>query len=245
MNRYKLVVEYDGTPFCGWQRQEGVSTIQESLENAVLPLTKIPVIIFGAGRTDTGVHALGQVAHFETEKNLDPFRIQECMNAHLVQQSISVLSVEQVSKDFHARFSAKERSYIYKIVNRRAKLSLDQNRAWKIIHPLDVQKMNDIAQVLVGKHDFSAFRAAGCQSNSPIKSINSINVQEHDAYIYVTVSAKSFLYHQVRNIVGSLCQVGTGEWSADDFIKVFESKDRTLAAETAPACGLYFWKVTY
>ncbi|MBO7536913.1 MAG: tRNA pseudouridine(38-40) synthase TruA [Alphaproteobacteria bacterium] len=245
MYRYKLIVEYNGTPFCGWQRQSGVLTIQQCLEEAVHPLTKELVLINGAGRTDTGVHALGQVAHFETDRNLDPFRIQECMNAHLVDLPISVLSTERADENFHSRFSAVERFYIYKIVNRRSKLSLDINRAWKVLKPLDEERMNKVAQILVGKHDFSAFRATGCQSNSPVKTLNSISVERFSDQVFIKVSAKSFLYHQVRNIVGSLVKVGTGEWSEEKFQEVFESKDRTQAAATAPACGLYFWKVRY
>ncbi|MBO7454240.1 MAG: tRNA pseudouridine(38-40) synthase TruA [Alphaproteobacteria bacterium] len=245
MYRYKLIVEYNGTPFCGWQRQSGVLTVQQCLEEAVQPLTKDLVLINGAGRTDTGVHALGQVAHFETDKLLDAFRVQECMNAHLAELPISVLSVEQVDKNFHSRFSAVERYYIYKIVNRRSKLALDINRAWKVLKPLNEEKMNKVAQILVGKHDFSAFRATGCQSNSPVKTLNSISVERFSDQVIVKLAAKSFLYHQVRNIVGSLQKVGTGEWSVDKFQEVFESKDRTQAAATAPACGLYFWKVRY
>ena len=245
MYRYKLIIEYDGTPFCGWQRQDGVLTVQQCLEEAVLPLTKIPIVINGAGRTDTGVHALGQVAHFETDKELDAFRIQECMNAYLVNYPISVLSVEQIDENFHSRFSAVERFYIYKIVNRRSKLALDINRAWKLLKPLDAKKMDEVAQILVGKHDFSTFRATGCQSNSPVKTLNSISVERFGDQVIIKLAAKSFLYHQVRNIVGSLIKVGTGEWSEDKFQAIFESKDRTQAAATAPACGLYFWKVRY
>lgn len=245
VNRYKLVVEYDGTPFFGWQRQEGFPTVQEYLENAVLCLTKDPVVMNGAGRTDTGVHALGQVAHFDTERDLDPFRIQECVNAHLAEFPISVLSVERVDESFHARFSAVERFYIYKIINRRSKLTLDLNRAWKVLRPINEEKMNAAAQILVGKHDFSSFRAAGCQSNSPVKTLKGICVERISDQVIVKIFAKSFLYHQVRNIVGSLCKVGVGEWSEEKFREVFESKNRASAAMTAPACGLYFWKVRY
>ncbi len=245
MYRYKLIIEYDGTPFYGWQRQSGVLTVQQCLEEAVLPLTKVPVLINGAGRTDTGVHALGQVAHFETDRDLDAFRIQECMNAHLVDLPISVLSAEKADENFHARFSAVERFYLYKIINRRSKLTLDMNRAWKVLKPLDTEKMNRVAQILVGKHDFSSFRATGCQSNSPIKTLNGISVERFDDQVIIKVSAKSFLYHQVRNIIGSLMKVGTGEWSEEKFQEVFAAKNRTLAAATAPACGLYFWKVSY
>lgn len=243
--RYKLTVEYEGTPFFGWQRQEGVPTIQQVLEEAVQPLTKDLVVMHGSGRTDTGVHALGQVAHFDTDKNLDPFRIQECMNAYLREIPVSVLSVEQVDENFDARFSSKERHYIYKIINRRSKLSLDINRAWKVLKPIDEQTMHKTAQILVGKHDFSSFRAAGCQADSPVKTLNSISVERNEDLIIIKVAARSFLYHQVRNIVGSLCMVGTDRWTSEKFCEVFECKDRTQAAETAPACGLYFWKVDY
>lgn len=245
MYRYKLIVEYDGTPFCGWQRQDGVLTVQRCLEEAVQPLTKDLVVVNGSGRTDTGVHALGQVAHFDAKKELDAFRIQECMNAHLVDYPISVLSAEQVDENFHSRFGAVERFYLYKIINRRSKLTLDINRAWKVLRPIDAKRMDNIAQILVGKHDFSAFRATGCQSNSPVKTLNSVSVERFGDQVLIKLAAKSFLYHQVRNIVGSLVKVGTDEWSEDKFFSVFKSKDRSQAAATAPACGLYFWKVRY
>ncbi len=245
MHRYKLIIEYDGTPFCGWQRQNGVVTIQQCLEESIQPLTKKLVTLQGAGRTDTGVHALGQVAHFDIENCLDTFRIQECMNAHLREIPISVLHVEETTLDFNARFSAIERSYIYKIINRRAKLSLDNQRAWKIIKPLNIDLMNTAAQILIGKHDFSAFRAAGCQANSPIKTLNNIIIEKSEELILIKVFAKSFLYRQVRNMIGSLVKVGTGEWSVSHFKHVFLSCNRNNAAPTAPAEGLYFWKVQY
>ena len=245
MHRYKLIVEYDGTPFFGWQRQEGYITVQQRLDEAILPMTKTLVTMHGAGRTDRGVHAFGQVAHFDTDKNLNAFRIQECMNAYLVDVPISVLDVCEVDDSFNARFSAVERSYVYKIVNRRAKLGLDENRAWKVIKEIDISRMKEAAALLIGKHDFSSFRAAGCQSKSPIKTLNSIDIDRVNDQIFVTVRAKSFLYHQVRNIVGSLVQVGVGDWSVDYFKEVFESRDRTRAAVTAPACGLYFNNVKY
>ncbi len=245
MYRYKLTIEYDGTPFFGWQRQKNLPTIQQFIEEAVQPLTKDLVTIQGAGRTDTGVHALGQVAHFDTDKHLKPFRIQECINAHLANQSISILNVEEVPLTFNARFNAIERRYIYKIINRRAKLSLDNNRAWKITKNIDINLMNSAAQLLKGKHDFSTFRAAGCQSLSPIKTLNNITIERVDDLILIKLFAKSFLYHQVRNIVGSLIKVGTGEWSIDYFHNIFKMCDRKLGAMTAPSHGLYFWNVIY
>ena len=245
MNRYKITVEYDGTPFHGWQRQDGADSIQQRLEESILPITKNPITLYGAGRTDTGVHALAQVAHFDFDTKLDCFKTQECMNALLRDVPIKVLSMEEVSQNFDARFSAKERFYMYKILNRRANACLDLNRVWKISALLDAEKMHKAAQYLVGKHDFSSFRAVGCQSNSPIKTLNSISVIRENNYIFVNVAAKSFLYHQVRNIVGSLYMVGCEKWTISEFLKIFEAKDRTLAGQTAPACGLYFVGVTY
>jgi len=243
--RYKITIEYDGTPFCGWQRQDGEDTVQQRLEEAILPLSKEAITIYGSGRTDTGVHALAQVAHFDLDNEIDCFRVQECMNAYLREVPICVLSVEKVNNEFDARFSAVERTYIYKILNRRARACIDANRVWRVVPPLDNEKMHDAAQMLVGKHDFSSFRAAGCQSNSPIKTMNSISVVRDGERIIIEVKARSFLYHQVRNIVGSLVNVGVGKWSEEDFAKVFQAKDRTQAGMTAPACGLYFAGVKY
>jgi tRNA pseudouridine38-40 synthase len=245
MNRYKLTIEYDGSPFAGWQRQKGFDTVQQRLEESILPLVKVPTVMHGSGRTDAGVHALGQVAHFDTEFDLDCFRIRECVNARLGEAPISVLSVEKVPNDFDARFSAVERFYLYKILNRRAKPCLDANRVWRVVPLVDAEKMNAAAQCLVGKHDFSSFRAAGCQSKSPIKTINAISVEREEDLVTVRVAAKSFLYHQVRNIVGSLYFVGCGKWSERDFLEVLETKDRTKAGPAASACGLYFLGVRY
>ncbi|GHT96852.1 tRNA pseudouridine synthase A [Alphaproteobacteria bacterium] len=245
MSRYKISLEYDGTPFCGWQRQAGLDTIQQRIEESMLPFLKKETTIFGSGRTDAGVHALCQVAHFDADGDVDCFRLQRCMNALLVEVPICVLSVEKVADDFNARFSAIERSYLYKILNRKAKACLDANRVWCVPLPLDEQKMHTVAQNLVGKHDFSAFRAAGCQSKSSLKTINGISVVRESDSIYVKVAARSFLYHQVRNIVGSLKFVGSGKWSEENFLSVFLAKDRTIAGPTAPACGLYFVGTRY
>jgi len=243
--RYKIIIEYDGTPFYGWQQQDGVPTVQQHLQEAILALSKKPIVMYGSGRTDAGVHALGQVAHFNLDRDIEPFRVQECMNAYLREVPIVVLSAERVSNDFDARFSTKERAYIYKILNRRARPALLQNRCWHMMLHLDEQAMNDVAQHLIGKHDFSAFRAAGCQALSPIKTLNCINVWREGDMIYVECRAKSFLYHQVRNIVGSLFMVGAGRWNEQKFLDVFASGDRNIAGQTAPACGLYFKEVVY
>lgn len=243
--RYKLTVEYDGTSFSGWQRQKNADSIEERLEKAIIPISKIPVVIHGAGRTDAGVHALNQVAHFDLDKDVDCFKIQECMNFYLFNVPISVLKVEKVSNDFDARFSALERSYLYKILNRKAKPSIDLNRVWWVIKTLNIEKMQTAAKILIGKHDFSSFRAAGCQASSPIKTMNSIRISRQDEIIFFEFYAKSFLYHQVRNIVGSLFMVGAERWSVEHFIEVFKARDRTLAGATAPASGLYFSNIKY
>jgi tRNA pseudouridine38-40 synthase len=245
MNRYKITVEYDGSPFAGWQRQSNLDTVQQRLEEAILPLTKIPTTMYGSGRTDAGVHAFAQVAHFDTEHDLDCFRIQECMNAYLKDVPIGVLSAVRVSSDFDARFSARERYYIYKIFNRRTKPCIYANRVWHVISPTDAEKMHSAAQCLVGTHDFSSFRAAGCQSNSPVKTLNKISVSRDGDVITVETSAKSFLYHQVRNMVGSLLLVGCGKWSEDYFYEILMAQDRKRAGPTAPAHGLYFLGVAY
>ncbi|MDR0677370.1 MAG: tRNA pseudouridine(38-40) synthase TruA [Holosporaceae bacterium] len=245
MYRYKIIVEYDGSPFAGWQRQNGLDTIQQRLEETLLSLSKKPVILYGAGRTDAGVHALRQTAHFDMERDIDCFRVLECMNAHLLNIPIGVLSVEKVTEDFDARFSAIERTYIYKILNRRTKPCIDAQKVWHVIQKLDEGKMNTAAQCLVGKHDFSSFRAAGCQSKSPIKTANNIAVERKGDIIFLEISAKSFLYHQVRNIVGSLVLVGIEKWSRENFEDLLIQKDRKKAGITAPACGLYLSNVIY
>jgi tRNA pseudouridine38-40 synthase len=245
MNRYKITVEYDGTPFHGWQRQNGYDSVQQRIEESMLPFLKKMVAINCAGRTDTGVHALAQVAHFDFEKDIDCFRLQECMNFYLQNVPICILSIEKVPNNFNARLSAIERSYIYKILNRRAKPTIDANRVWLVPIHLDEEKMLSAAQCLIGKHDFSTFRAAGCQQKSPIKTINRINIERNGNLIEVTIFAKSFLYHQVRNIVGSLKMVGCGKWTEENFREIFEAKNRNLAGSTAPACGLYFLSARY
>lgn len=245
--RYRITVEYDGTDFYGWQRQDGLPTVQQALEDALLPLSKDHTVVYGAGRTDTGVHAIGQVAHFDLAKDVDPFRVQECLNFHLLNMNAAaaVIDTVRVPNDFDARFNAIERSYIYKIMMRRAPLVLLKNRYWHIKHYLDVENMQKAAQYLIGKHDFSAFRAAGCQATSPIKTINSISIEQHDQSLSIEIKARSFLYRQVRNIVGSLYMVGCGKWSPEQLYTILQSKDRRLSGQTAPACGLYFQGVKY
>lgn len=240
-----MKIEYDGTKFCGWQRQRNQDTIQQRIEESMIPLLKRPVSIQGSGRTDAGVHAVCQVAHFDFVENLDCFRLQECMNFYLKEVPIGILSIEQASKDFNARFSAIERRYEYRILNRRTKPCLEANRVWHVLHYLDAEKMNFAAQYLVGKHDFSSFRAASCQAKSPIKTLNSISVARNQDLITVNVAAKSFLYHQVRNFVGSLVMIGSGKWDPDYIKQILLAKNRAIAGQTAPACGLFFLETKY
>ena len=245
MIRYKIIIEYDGTPFRGWQRQDGLLTVQECLEQAILPLAKRPVNVYGAGRTDAGVHAIGQVAHFDLDRETEPFVVQQCMNHYLRNVPVSVLNTQIVDDEFHARFKAIEREYIYKILNRRAKPALDANKSWWVIRDLDVNLMNSTAQLLLGTHDFSAFRAQGCQAKSPIKTVSNAEVTRSGNHIKFTIRANAFLYHQVRNIVGSLYNVGCGKWTATKFEEVMNKKDRSFAGMTTPACGLYLNKIYY
>lgn len=245
MPRYKITVEYDGTPFCGWQRQKDGVSVQEVLEKALAVFARENVEIYGSGRTDTGVHAYGQVAHFDLSCPIDTFAAQASFNALVRPYPVSVLSVEQVSDDFHARFSARQRSYIYKVLNRRAPAALDVNRVWQIGLPLDVPAMQHCALHLLGKHDFSTFRAADCQAKSPVKTLDELTITRRGDYIFFVVKARSFLYHQVRNMVGTLVEVGLHHWSHEDFEEAFEACDRTKGGPTAPACGLYFQSVEY
>ena len=243
--RYKLLIEYDGTPFVGWQRQQSQLSVQEVLERALSISIREKIEIQGSGRTDTGVHALGQVAHFDTTKSLDLYKLRESVNALVRPYPVCVKEIESVADDFHARFSAKQRTYIYQIQNTRYPPALDKNRVWWFVHPLDENKMQRAADLLIGKHDLSTFRASQCQAKSPIKTIDEIQVIRTDETILIQVKARSFLYHQVRNIVGSLVYVGRGKWTIADFEKAFHACDRTKGGETAPACGLYFVSVQY
>lgn len=245
--RYKIVIEYDGTDLLGWQKQLDGPSVQEYLEKAIYGFLQQTTEVYGAGRTDAGVHALAQVAHFDLELSVDEFKIREAMNAHLrtMEAPVSILNVEAVGDDFNARFSAKGRSYIYRITNRRAPLVLDKNRSWWVYVPLDVEKMREGAKFLLGNHDFSSFRAAKCQAKSPIKTLDKIDIEQNGENITFYVEARSFLHHQVRNMVGTLKMVGDGHLKPEDIKNILESKDRTKAGPTAPAQGLYLSKIMY
>lgn len=245
MTRYKLTLEYDGAPFVGWQRQsEGVS-IQQVIEEAVVKFCGERATVYGAGRTDAGVHALGQVAHFDLAKAADPFRIMEALNFHMKPHPVAVLDCAEAAPDFHARFSAIERRYRYRIANRRAPLTLDRDRVWRVGLPLDAGAMHAAAQVLVGHHDFTSFRATDCQADSPVKTLDALDVARLGEEIEVTARARSFLHHQVRNMVGTLRLVGEGKWGAADMKKALDARDRAAAGPTAPAAGLYLVAVKY
>ena len=245
MPRYKLVVEYDGTPFVGWQMQDAGLTVQGLLTAAISAFCGDTTTVQGAGRTDAGVHALGQVAHVDLTKEWENDTVRDAINAHLRPHPIAVLSAELVPNSFDARFSAIKRHYRYCIVNRRADLAIDKGRAWRISRPLDIDAMHSAAQRLIGRHDFTTFRAAECQAKSPVKTIDQLGVARDGEAIHIIASARSFLHHQVRSMVGSLAFVGEGKWSADDLAKALAARDRTACAPVAPPEGLYLVSVDY
>ncbi|MDR1691592.1 MAG: tRNA pseudouridine(38-40) synthase TruA [Rickettsiales bacterium] len=243
--RYKITIEYDGTNYSGWQRQNGAKTIAGCLETALFNISGKQTEILGSGRTDAGVHAKGQCAHFDMEKDWDTYKLMSALNAHLVNEEISVLKCETVPPDFHARFSSKKRYYQYIILNRNAKEALDKNRVWKISKELNVAAMKKAAKHLIGNHDFSSFRSSQCGALSPVKTLDEIKITQKDEYIFIDVNAKSFKHHMVRNHVGTLDEVGLQKQKPLWAKEVLNAKDRTKAGITAPACGLYFMKVDY
>lgn len=245
MTRYKLTLEYDGTDFVGWQRQTNGPSIQESLERAVYGFCGETVTAYGAGRTDAGVHALGQVAHVDIEKPTDADTVRDAVNAHLRPQPIVVCAAEAVSDEFHARFSAVERAYLYRILNRRAPPAILKGYVWHLPGGLDVMAMNEAAQILVGKHDFTSFRATLCQAKSPVKTLDALSVTRDDDDVLIRARARSFLHHQVRNMVGTLKLVGEGKWAAADVAAALAARDRAKGGPTAPAEGLYLTEVVY
>lgn len=245
MTRWKLTLEYDGSGFCGWQRQAHDLSVQQVVENAILKFSGETVTLHVAGRTDAGVHARGQVAHFDLAKEIAADAVQGAINFHVRPHRVSVIRAETVSMEFHARFGAISRAYRYRIINRRAPLALAAGQAWHVVKPLELEPMRLAAQALIGKHDFSTFRAANCQANSPIRTLDELSVTRDGEEFTVETRARSFLYHQVRNMVGTLALVGSGQWSVGDFAAAFAAKDRTKGGPTAPADGLCFWEVKY
>jgi len=245
MQRLKCIVEYDGTHFVGWQRQINGKSVQETIEDAIEKLAEKKTIIFGAGRTDTGVHAVHQVFHFDFDKDIDVKKITDALNFHLKNNSISILKTELVQNDFDSRRDAKLRIYKYVIINRDSPLSIEKDRAWQIKINLNEKNMNEAAQVLVGTHDFTTFRAASCGAKSPIKTMEKINIFRKDDYIYSYFESKSFLQHQVRSMMGCIKLVGENKWTKKDLLDALNSKDRSKCASPAPAAGLYLENIVY
>jgi len=245
MQRYKLKIEYDGTPFVGWQFQKNGVSIQEVLQKAVFNLSKEKVIVTGAGRTDSGVHALSQVAHFDLEKKIEKNFFLLAINQHIGNKPITVLKIIKISKNFHSRFDAKKRTYQYIIINRPSPLALQKNKAWHIRKKLDVKAMKKGAKLLLGTHDFSTFRSSSCGAKSPIKTMEKISIKKIKDKITLNFTSKSFLQQQVRSMVGCIKYLGDGKWNIEDFKISFNSKKRLKCAPPAPACGLYLKKVDY
>ena len=245
MTRYKLTLEYDGRGFVGWQRQDNGPSVQAALEAAVERFCGEAVTVHGAGRTDAGVHALAQVAHIDLDQETGADTLRDALNFHLKPAAVAVLAAEAVADDFHARFSATERAYRYRIVNRRAPLALDRGRAWFVPVPLDAGAMHEAARALLGKHDFTSFRAGECQAKSPVKTLDALEVSRDGDEIRIEARARSFLHHQVRNMVGTLKLVGEGKWRRADMERALAARDRRVAGPTAPADGLYLVAVRY
>ena len=245
MTRFALTVEFDGTPFMGLQRQPHGPSVQESLERAAFDVTGEQVTLFSAGRTDTGVHALAMRSHMDIAKPLTPFRLMEALNARLRPDPIAVIGCEEVADDWHARFSCIGRRYEYRICNRRAPLALEANRAWQVPQPLDHEAMHDAAQALVGQHDFTTFRSAHCQAQSPVKTLDRLDVTREGEHVIARVAARSFLHHQVRSMVGCLALVGMGRWRVEQVGEALAARDRQQLGLNAPPHGLYFVEALY
>ena len=245
MTRFKLTLEYEGSAFVGWQRQDNGMSVQQAIEESVFKTCAEVVVAHGAGRTDAGVHATGQVAHVDIEKEFAPDKLAAALNFHLKPWPVAIIAAVVAAPEFHARFSASGRAYLYRIINRRAPLTVEEGRAWLVNAPLDADAMHDAAQVLIGRHDFSTFRASLCQAQSPVKTLNVLNVARHGEEIRIIAEARSFLHHQVRNMVGTLRLVGEGKWSKEDLLAALELRDRTKGGPTAPPQGLYLTGVKY
>ena len=246
MARFKLTIEYDGTPFVGWQRQTNGLAVQEVIETALHAVSGETVRIRGAGRTDAGVHATAQIAHADlTRRAWRPDVLRDALNAHMRPHPVAILKAEPVPDDFDARHSAVRRHYVYRLYNRRAPLALEAKRAWLMKRSIDASAMHEAAQVLIGRHDFSTFRDSECQAESPIRTLERLDVTKDGDLILVNVAARSFLHRQVRSMVGSLEQVGSGRWTAQDLRDALDAKDRARCGMVAPAAGLYLVGVEY
>jgi len=245
MPRYKVTIEYDGRHLVGWQRQANGPSVQQHIEEAIQKFCGEDIRIQGAGRTDAGVHALGQVATFDLEKDHSPFTVMNAINQHVKPAPVAIVDCERVDEEFNARFSATARHYLYRIINRRAPLTVDEGLAWHVKKELDSDAMAEAATVFVGQHDFTSFRAAACQANSPVKTLSKLEISRFDDEIQVRLSARSFLHNQVRAMVGTLSLVGHGQWSKADVQAALDAKDRQKAGPNAPPHGLYLTDVDY
>jgi tRNA pseudouridine38-40 synthase len=245
MTRFALTIEYDGRPFMGWQRQAHGPSVQQAIEEALGRIIGAEPVVHAAGRTDAGVHATAKRAHVDVERAIAPFRLMEALNAHLRPAPIAILDCVAVPEKWHARFSCLGRRYEYRIVNRRAPLTFEAGLAWRIARPLDAEAMQAAAQRLTGKHDFTTFRSAHCQSASPVKTLDRLDVTRTGDRVTIHAAARSFLHHQVRSMVGCLALVGLGQWSADDIGAALEARDRSTLGLNAPPDGLYFTGADY
>jgi len=245
VTRFRFTIEYDGAPFMGWQRQPHGPSVQQALEEAIEAITGEAAAVHAAGRTDTGVHALAMAAHADIARAIAPFRLAAGLNARLRPLPVAILEARPVAEDWHARFSCVGRRYLYRIVNRRAPLALEAGRAWQVGVALDPAAMHEAAQILVGRHDFTTFRSAHCQSESPVKTLDRLDVRCEGDTILIEAAARSFLHHQVRSMVGCLQLVGRGKWSADDLRAALEARDRAALGLNAPPQGLYFVEAVY
>jgi tRNA pseudouridine38-40 synthase len=245
MPRYRLTIEYDGGPFVGWQRQDNGVSIQSALEDAIEKFSQVRVTVTGAGRTDAGVHALGQVVHFDLDRDFAADKVRDALNHFLRPAPVVVLDAVVATDDFHARFSATGRHYLFRILNRRAQPALDSGKVWHISHTLDADAMHAAAQHLVGTHDFTTFRAAECQAQSPVKTLDRLDVSRRADEIHIEASARSFLHHQIRSFAGSLKLVGEGKWQPRDLKAALEACDRSACGPVSPPDGLYLVRVNY
>jgi tRNA pseudouridine38-40 synthase len=245
VTRFRLTVEYDGRPFMGWQRQAHGPSVQQAIEEAAKAISGEEAVLHAAGRTDAGVHALAMAAHVDIARPITAFRLRDGLNAKLRPQPVAVLDAEEVADDWHARFSCIGREYLYVIVNRRAPLALEAGRAWRVPVVLHADAMDEAARILVGRHDFTTFRSAHCQSASPVKSLDKLRVRRFGERIEIEAAARSFLHHQVRSMVGCLELVGRGKWSKQDLRAALEAKDRAALGFNAPPDGLYFVAARY